>query len=102
MDPGSDARIPQFGHFDKAELSWTRRFSKVWDHAANRCKALFLSSWNCSIARVGEGETDFNILSAKPISEKMFRGASSLRFAAHAPGWFGRVEQRLLAATSGR
>ena len=57
-----------------------RRFSKVWDHAANKRKALFLSSWNCSIARVGEGETDFNILSAKPIREKMFRGASSLRF----------------------
>jgi hypothetical protein len=49
-------------------------------HAANKRKALFLSSWNCSIARVGEGETDFNILSAKPIREKMFRGASSLRF----------------------
>jgi hypothetical protein len=58
----------------------SRRFSKVWDHAANKRKALFLSSWNCSIARVGEGETDFNILSAKPIREKMFRGASSLRF----------------------
>ena len=58
----------------------TRRFSKVWDHAANKRKALFLSSWNCSTARVGEGETDFNILSAKPIREKMFRGASSLRF----------------------
>ena len=57
-----------------------RQFSKVWDHAANKPKALFLSSWNCSIARVGEGETDFNILSAKPIREKMFRGASSLRF----------------------
>jgi hypothetical protein len=57
-----------------------RRFSKVWDHAANKRKALFLSSWNCSIARVGEGEMDFNILSAKPIREKMFRGASSLRF----------------------
>jgi len=36
-----------------------RRFSKVWAHAANKRKALFLSSWNCSIARVGEGETDF-------------------------------------------
>ena len=58
----------------------TRRFSKVWDHPANKRKALFLSSWNCSIARVGEGETDFKILSAKPIREKMFRGASSLRF----------------------
>ena len=58
----------------------SRQFSKVWDHAANKRKALFLSSWNCSIARVGEGETDFNILSAKPIREKMFRGASSLRF----------------------
>ncbi|MGO9442221.1 MAG: hypothetical protein ACLPXM_16915, partial [Terriglobales bacterium] len=41
-----------------------RRFSKVWDHPANKRKALFLSSWNCSIARVGEGETDFKILSA--------------------------------------
>ena len=58
----------------------SRQFSKVWDHPANKRKALFLSSWNCSIARVGEGETDFKILSAKPIREKMFRGASSLRF----------------------
>ena len=47
-----------------------RRFSKVWDHPANKRKALFLSSWNCSIARVGEGETDFKILSAKPIKGK--------------------------------
>jgi hypothetical protein len=66
--------------FIRAVAEATRRFSKVWDHAANKRKALFLSSWNCSIARVGEGETDFNILSAKPIREEMFRGASSLRF----------------------
>jgi hypothetical protein len=68
------------GGVGKTTIARARRFSKVWDHAANKRKALFLSSWNCSIARVGEGETDFNILSAKPIREKMFRGASSLRF----------------------
>jgi len=39
---------------------------------------LFLSSWNRSITRVEEGETDFRILSAKPIREKMFRGAPPL------------------------
>jgi hypothetical protein len=31
------------------------------------------------MARVGEGEMDFRILSANPIREKMFRGALSLR-----------------------
>ena len=76
---------PEFRRRDYArgliqKAKQTRRFSKVWDHPANKRKALFLSSWNCSIARVGEGETDFKILSAKPIREKMFRGASSLRF----------------------
>jgi hypothetical protein len=29
---------------------------KIWDHPANKRKALFLSSWNSSIARVGEAE----------------------------------------------
>ena len=48
------------------------------------------------MARVGEGETDFRILRANPIREKILRGALSLRFNSTATLFRGSDRGRFL------